>query len=272
MKDLIRLIATDLDGTLLAGKSDLPQRNIDALRRAMAAGVYVVICTGRMLEAAMPMAEAIGVNAPMVLFNGAMTYDRAADRVISKTVIPCARAVEILRAIEAAGVYVHAFPERGYYYAQHCALTDYYREKIGVTGTDVHQLLSKWLHSDVYKLLALGTHPETLALRDALAPQFPDIEFVKSGERHLEVIARGVDKAAGLAQVCGHLGVRPDEVMAFGDEQNDASMLHYAGAGYIMDNAAPELKAQFTHIAPANTACGVADIVNLYLDEHRMGG
>ena len=269
---LIRLIATDLDGTLLSGRSNLPQRNIEALRRAMAAGVYVVICTGRMLEAAMPMAERIGVNAPMVLFNGAMTYDRAAERVISKTVIPRARAIEVLRAIEDAGAYVQAFPGRGYFYEKKCALTEYYSDKIGVTGTEVGGRLSDWLNSDVCKLLALGTLAEMNALQKKLAPQFPDIDFVKSGETHLEVIAKNVDKAAGLAQVCAHLGVQSDEVMAFGDEQNDASMLHYAGAGYIMENAAPELKAQFRFIAPANTACGVADIVNLYLDEHRMGG
>lgn len=269
---MIRLIATDLDGTLLAGKSNLPQKNTEALRRAMDAGVYVVICTGRMLEGAAPMAEQIGVNAPMVLFNGAMIYDRASDRVLSGRVIPHGRALEALRAIEAAGAYVQAFPGRGYFMDTWCDLTDYYSDKIGVSGTPVHRRLSEWLDTDVYKLLVLGALQETNALQARLSPLFPDIDFVKSGERHLEVITKGVDKGEGLAQVCAHLGVRPDEVMAFGDEQNDASMLRYAGAGYIMENAAPELKRQFRYVAPANTACGVADIVNLYLDEHRMGG
>ncbi len=268
---MIRLIATDLDGTLLAGKSNLPQRNIDALRRAMAAGVQVAICTGRMLEATLPIADQIGVNAPMVLFNGAMTYDRASDRVISKRVIPHARALEVLRAIEAAGAYVHAFPGRGYYLDTPCDLTDYYCDKIGVTGTALNRRLSDWLDDDVYKLLVLGSLRDTNALQAQLAPLFPDIDFVKSGEKHLEVIAKGVDKGAGLAQVCAHLNIRPDEVLAFGDEQNDASMLRYAGAGYIMENAAPDLRAQFRYIAPANTACGVADIIDLYLNENRMG-
>ena len=74
---MIRMIATDLDGTLLGAKSVLPEENVRALQRAMEAGVKVVLSSGRMVEATTPIGEAIGVNAPMVLFNGAMVYDPA---------------------------------------------------------------------------------------------------------------------------------------------------------------------------------------------------
>ena len=96
---MIRMIATDLDGTLLSIGSALPEENVRALQRAMEAGVQVVLCSGRMLEATLPIAQAIGVNAPMVLFNGAMVYDPASGSILRGRCIPRDTAVEVLRTI-----------------------------------------------------------------------------------------------------------------------------------------------------------------------------
>ena len=101
---------------------------------------------------------------------------------------------------------------------------------------------------------------------------FPEATFVKSGETHLEIIARGVDKASGLRDISAITGIKPEEMMAFGDEMNDLPMLKYAGVGYAMDNAVPGVRGEMRLIAPKNTDCGVARIVNMYLDEGRMGG
>lgn len=269
---MIRMIVTDLDGTLLAGKSVLPEENIRALRRAMDAGVKVVLASGRMLEATQPIADAIGVNAPMSLFNGAMAYDGAAGRVLRGRTIPRDTAVRVLREIEARGGYVHAFPGRGYYLEKRCHWTDYYENKIGVTGIEVGGKLSEWLDADVYKLLCLGEAPELERLKGALEPLFPDVTFVKSGETHLEIVIRGVDKASGLRDVGAITGIAPEEMLAFGDEMNDLPMLQYAGTGYAMGNAVDGVRRALTHHAPRNTECGVARIVNLYLDEGKMGG
>jgi len=270
--NLIKMIVTDLDGTLLAGKSILPEENIRALRRAMEAGIQVVIASGRMIEATTPIAEKIGVNAPLSLFNGAMVYDHKSDRILAGTVVPRATAVRILEELEARGVYVQAFPGRGFYMEKKNHWTDYYENKISVSGTEVGMKLSKWLKTDVYKLLCLGEPAELARIIDEFAPMFPEATFVKSGETHLEIIARGVDKASGLKDISAITGVSPEEMMAFGDEMNDLPMLKYAGVGYAMDNAVPGVRSEMRLIAPKNTQCGVAHIVNLYLDEGRMGG
>lgn len=269
---MIRMIVTDLDGTLLAGKSVLPEENIRALRRAMDAGVKVVLASGRMLEATQPIADAIGVNAPMSLFNGAMAYDGATGRVLRARTIPRETAVRVLREIESRGGYAHAFPGRGFYLEKRCHWTDYYENKIGVTGIEAGRKLSEWLDADVYKLLCLGEASDLERLKNALAPMFPDVTFVKSGETHLEIVARGVDKASGLRDVGAITGVSPEEMLAFGDEMNDLPMLQYAGTGFAMGNAVDGVRRALTHHAPRNTECGVARIVNLYLDEGKMGG
>lgn len=266
------MIVTDLDGTLLSSRSEIPEENIRALRRAMDAGAMVTLASGRMLEATLPIARAIGVNAPLSLFNGAMAYDMAQDRVLCGHTIPFETARAALEEIEARGGYAHAFPGRGHFLNARCHWTDYYENKIGVRGTALGKPLSKWLEGEVYKLLCLGESAELDALAAALAPRFADLTFVKSSATHLEIVSKGVDKASGLRDVGAITGVRPEEMLAFGDEMNDLPMLLYAGAGYAMENAAPGVRAAVANIAPRNTECGVARIVNLYLNEGRMGG
>ena len=269
---MIRMIVTDLDGTLLAGKSNLPEKNIEALKRAMDSGVKVVIASGRMIEATVPIAEKIGVNAPMVLMNGAMVYDLESDRILSGTTIPYETALKLLREIEARGAYVQAFPGRGFYLEKANEWTAYYSDKISVQGIETGMPLSQWLKTDVYKLLCLGTKEDTDALAKALAPLFPDICFVKSGDTHLEIIMKGVDKATGLKGITEITGIGGDEMLAFGDEENDLPILKYAAYGYAMENCADCVRREIKTLAPKNTDCGVARIVNLFLDEKRMGG
>ena len=269
---MIRMIVCDLDGTLLAGKSNIPQENIAALRRAMAAGVQVVIASGRMIEATVPIAEAIGVNAPLSLFNGAMAYDYRNDRILSGSPIPHGVIMPVIEALEARGTYVQAFPGRGFFMEKKNHWTDYYENKISVTGTEVGMPLSRWLKGDVYKLLCLGEPEELTEIINEFSPRFPEVTLVKSGLNHLEIVAKGVDKASGMADISRLTGVGPEEMMAFGDEMNDLPMLKYAGTGYAMENAVPGVLKEMRLIAPKNTDHGVARIVNMYLDEGRMGG
>lgn len=269
---MIRMIVTDLDGTLLAGKSNLPEKNIEALRRAMDAGVKVVIASGRMIESTVPIAQKIGVNAPMVVMNGAMVYDLQTDRILSGATLPLKTARRILSEIEARGTYVQAFPGRRYYLHRANEWTAYYSEKINVMGVETGIALSKWLQTDVYKLLCLGEKDELDALKDALSPMFPEACFVKSGENHLEIISQGVDKATGLQYISEMTGISAAEMIAFGDEANDLPILKFAEYGYAMENCADSVRSEMRRFAPKNTESGVAKIVNLYLDEGKMGG
>lgn len=272
---MIRMIATDLDGTLLAGKSIIPEENIAALRRAMDAGVYVVLASGRMVEATVPIARQIDVNAPISVFNGGMVYDLKEEKPLAGVTIDRETARAILRVIEESGGYVHAFPSHGYYLSKpHEIWTKYYSDKINVFGTETGMPLSEWLSEDVYKLLALGTAGELKELQDKLVPMFPDVNFMKSGENHLEIVRKGVNKAFGLKTMGDILGIKPEEMLCFGDEMNDMPMLEYAGLSYVMENAPANVLAQAKgmRVAPANTQCGVAKVVNMLLDDGKMGG
>ena len=271
MRYMIRMIVTDLDGTLLSGGNNIPEKNIAALHRAMELGAQVVLCSGRMIEATMPIAEAVEANAPMVLFNGAMVYDREADRILSGHTIPKETAVQVLKEIEAMDAYVQAFPGRGYFYEAETEWTRYYSGKISVQGQAVGKKLSDWLETDVYKLLVIGPAGELDAMQEKLTPMFPDVCFVKSCDRHLEIVANGVDKATGLRELTTISGIGPGEMLGFGDEANDLPMLHYVGHAHVMENAPENVRREIRRMAPKNTEAGLAKIVNQYIDEGKLG-
>lgn len=272
---LIRLIAADLDDTLLDANSALTPRTRAALSAAMAAGCGISLSSGRMLEAMLPFARDIGVNAPMLLYNGAMIHDPRADRTLWARRIPCATALGIVRLAERLGYYIQLYPGKGYFCNEITDHTRAYARQIRVDATPVHMPMSEWLAenpADMQKLLIIDTPEGADRVQAALNEAFPGgARFMKSKPHYLEIAPEGVDKGSSLAWLAGHLGFARDEVMAFGDGQNDVPMLEFAGHGYAMANACPQALARAPFTAPPNTEDGVAQVIERYLAEGRIG-
>lgn len=272
---MIRLIATDLDDTLLNADSALTARSKAALGAAMAAGCGVAIVSGRMFEAALPFAREIGVNAPMVLYNGAMLYDHRAEKTLYARRIPFETALGMLRMIEAMGLYVQLYPGMGYYCDTPLPQTEAYARQIRVPVTPVHMPLSRWLEQhpcDPQKLLLIDTPEGATAAQAALTEAFSSgVCCMKSKPHYLEIMPQGVNKGHALAVLAEGLGVAPDEVMAFGDGENDVSMLTFAGAGYAMANGCEAARSSVPHLAPPNTEDGVAQVVERCLERGLIG-
>lgn len=273
---MIRLIASDLDDTLLNEKSDLNPRVVKALKAAMAAGCGVALCSGRMLEATRPLAERIGVNAPMLLYNGAWAYDLRTDETIFAQRLPFETALGIVELAERMGYYIQAYPGMGYYCKKVTEYTRRYAASIRVEATPVGVPLSQWMRehpSDMQKLLLIDTPEGTDQAQAALRAAYPQgASFLKSKPQYIEIAPEGVDKGHALMKLVAHLGLRPDEVMAFGDGQNDVSMITAAGTGVCMQNGCPEAKAAADLIAPPNTEDGVAQVIEEYLEKGWIGG
>lgn len=274
-EQVIKLIATDLDDTLLDGRSRLTPRTRAALDAAMAAGCGISLSSGRMLEAMLPFARGIGVNAPMLLFNGAMIYDHNTDRTLYASRIPCGTALGIARLAEQMGLYIQAYPGKGYFCDEITPHTEAYARQIAVEATAVHMPLSAWLEenpADMQKLLIIDTPEGADRAQAALREAFPSgASFLKSKAHYLEIAPEGVDKGRSLGRLIDLLGLETDEVMAFGDGQNDVPMLERAGYGYAMANACPQALACTRLIAPPNTEDGVAQVIERLLKEGKMG-
>ncbi len=275
-RDVIRLIATDLDDTLLDGKNQLTPRTRDALRAAMAVGCGVTLSSGRMTEAMLPFAREIGVNAPMLLYNGALLYDPNTDETLYAVRVPYEVALGVTRIVEDAGSYAQLYPGKGYYCQEVLERTRVYAKQINVPVTPVHMPLSRWLEEhpgDPQKLLIIDESAERAdALQARLREAYPrGASFLKSKPHYIEVMPEGVNKGASMAKLAELLGLLPEEIMCFGDGQNDVPMLEFAGEGWAMANGSAEARACTPHIAPPNTEDGVAQVIEQYLSEGKLG-
>ena len=272
---MIRLIATDLDDTLLDASSALTERSLAALRAAMDAGCGVALSSGRMMEATLPFARKIGVNAPMLLYNGAMIYDHNTGETIYAPRIAYETALGIVRLVERMGYYIQLYPGEGYFCSEIRDCTRAYAKQINFEATPVHMPMAQWLEQnpqDMQKMLIIDTPEGADRIQAALYEAFPHGAcYLKSKAHYVEIAPEGVNKGHSLGILARHLGLTPDEVMAFGDGQNDAPMLEYAGYGYAMANACPQALAAAPFTAPPNTEDGVAQVIERYLSDGRIG-
>lgn len=273
---MIRLIATDLDDTLLNENSELTDRTMAALKSAMAAGCRIALSSGRMLESMVLFAERIGVNAPMLLYNGAMIYDHNTDETIYAPRIKYEVALKIAEIAERLGVYFQVYPGKGYFCNEKCEHTDFYEKSVKVIAQAVHKPMSQWMREnpgDVQKILIIDTVDGATHAMEVLKKEVASGAcFFKSRAHYVEIVPENVDKGSSLKKLGEHLGIAREEIMAFGDGQNDVAMLEYAGHGYAMENACAEALACTDLIAPRNTEDGVAQVIERYLKEGNLGG
>lgn len=259
-----RLVATDLDGTLLHSDGTVTRRTRLVLDALDAAGVTVVFVTGRPIRWMDPLWPHVGGLGLAICSNGGIVYDVPRRTVAEARPIPPAvglRVADLLRtqlpgtvfAVERAG----GFGQEPGFYAR------YARPGMARPPELAVGPLKAVYADDVVKLLAL--HPDAApedywARVDQLVGAF--VTTTWSSERALvEMSAAGVTKASTLQLLCAERGIAAEEVVAFGDMPNDIAMLEWAGTSYAMANAHPSAIAAADHTAPRNDEDGVARVL-----------
>lgn len=251
----IRLIASDLDGTLLRSDGTISARTRDAIRAAEDRGIAFAFVTARPPRYIEGLAEAAGVTGMAVCSNGAILYDIARRAVLHHERLAPELARELTAALR------EALPEIAFAVEHGDSLG--YEPRFPVFPEDAEPRVDHihaFLDGDLVKLLL--HHPEheaevlgTLA-RDAVGERAQVIH--SGGPRIIEIAAAGVSKATGLARLCDELKIDGSEVMAFGDMPNDLPMLHFAGHAVAVANAHPEVLAAADEVALSNDEDGVA--------------
>ncbi len=272
---VIRLIVSDMDDTLLDPKGNVTERTLSALQAAIKAGALVTFASGRMVESATGWAHQLGVNAPLILYNGGLVYDLETKKTISRIELPEEIARAVLRFGEQMGVYMQVYPGENYYCVEKNRFTENYANRVRVEACEIPkgQKLSEWIDSGQMKLLVIGDAEDMPQVLDAFRAEFPDcgVEFFMSRPMYLEAVSESVNKGSALRALAESLGIAPDEILAFGDGENDITMLEYAGHSYAVANAREDVieKAKFT--APSNAEDGVAQVIEKYLAEGKIG-
>jgi len=282
---MIRLLALDLDGTLLNSHGQLSQRNRRALSQAREAGVRSAVVTGRRFRDARPIALELGLDVPLISHNGALTKHARTLEMVSATLLPLEAAREVLRVGRAAGgdALVSDDPQgAGVMIYDHIsgdnpALAEYIRWARHIHGDDFEEAVRKvdsledYLdHAPVHVAFS-GRCEAMRRLSEILIQELGDIVkifptlYPPRDFGLLDVVHPQASKGAGVAAVTAELGISPNEVMAIGDNLNDLEMLHFAGTAVVMNNAEPALReVPGFHLTASNDDDGVARAIEKF--------
>jgi Cof subfamily protein (haloacid dehalogenase superfamily) len=261
----VRLVATDLDGTLLSPEGIISTRTAEAVRRARAAGIHVVPATGRPPSAVWDLAAVGGLGPLGVCSNGAVLVDFVCAEVIEWDGFEPAEAAELVRIVRGIDPNVRfavdnldTFTHEPDFFEM---VVDW-QEEIAV----VHDILSA-LDDGVIKLIARRPGWYAADYIDRLQPAVDSrAEVTTSGLDWVDLGLPLISKASRLESACARLGVRAEEVVAIGDNHNDLAMLAWAGTSMAVANAVPEVLAVVDRILPANADHGVAALLEELVD------
>lgn len=255
---MFRLLALDLDGTLLTPSHQIPDRTKAALSAARERGATPVIVTGRMQRSAAPYAAQLGLEGlPMVTYNGAFVSRFPSVEPLYHEPLPLEAARKLARYCEQEGVYLHGYQDDRLYIPALTPEAVSYQGLAGVEG-EVVGSLSAWLGAPQTKMIAISTPERIAALKPAVHELLGgEANVTISNPTYLEVMSSHVSKGKALAAVAEQLGVKQAEVMAIGDGLNDLEMLRWAGMGVAMGHAHADLKAQADWVTTEGPGDGV---------------
>ncbi|KUL40416.1 hydrolase [Streptomyces sp. NRRL F-4489] len=277
-----RLIATDLDGTLLHDDKTVSERTITALAAAEAAGIEVFFVTGRPARWMDVVSDHVHGHGLAICANGAAVIDlHRGNRIVEVSPLDQAVALDVVYALRAAAPATSFAVERttGIHYEPQYppflldpAAVIAPAEKLlaeDFTGAAAHGPGDGSGAADQPVLKLLAHHPDLdpdafLSLARTTAGHLAS--FTRSSPTALlEISGLGVSKAGTLARCCAERGISPEEVVAFGDMPNDIEMLTWAGTSYAMANAHPDVLAATTHRTESNNDDGVAVVIERIL-------
>ena len=253
-----RLVASDLDGTLVRSDGTVSPRTVAAIAAVEAAGAPFVMVTGRPSRWMHPLVEATGHRGLAVCANGAVLYDLHTERVVEAHLLSTEVAVEVVEALrrEVPGIaFAVEHPERGF--GHEATYVPRWEQP------EPPQPVEDLVHGGVIKLL--GRHEEygsdeLLAAARAALGDLAECTH-SSDDGLLEISAVGVSKASGLAAFAASHGIDAGDVIAFGDMPNDIPMLLWAGRGVAMGNGHPEVLEVADEVTGPVDDDGVADVL-----------
>jgi Cof subfamily protein (haloacid dehalogenase superfamily) len=256
----IKLLVSDLDGTMLDSSGRIPNRNIEAVRAAMERGVKVTLCTGRMYSSARKFAETLGItDVPLICYNGSMI--RGMDGVTAlhlKLDMETARG--LLALFRERGIYVQSYIDDELYIKDPDD-DDFvnYTRHFGMLGRPVGDALYEPL-TEPTKLLAktAGIEASHALIRELSGRFGKKLYITSSNEDFVEMMNPEAGKGRCLAKLAEMLSIPMKNVMAMGDGENDAGMIRAAGAGAAMANGRESALAAADWTAPSNDECGAA--------------
>jgi Cof subfamily protein (haloacid dehalogenase superfamily) len=261
---LPKLVACDLDGTLLRSDGTLDERSRRAVGQLHAAGILLVLCTARPHRWIRPLGEAIGHPGVAVCANGAVVWDVGTESILDARALAPDAALEVVRLLRPAlpGACWAVESTTGF------AHEPGYRTRWPIPRDTIVDAVEALVAAPVVKLMLQDDHLRAdalLALARPIVGPRAELTHSNSADSLLEISAAGVSKASSLERLCAARGIGPEDVIAFGDMPNDLPMLRWAGHAVAVANAHPDVLTAADEITVDNDECGVARVLERLL-------
>ena len=256
-----KLIAMDMDGTLLNSDRQISERTKRALFAARDKGVIITLATGRMYASAKPFAEELALEVPLITYNGALVKNAVTEEVYLHNPVPYEVALRIVKLAEAGDFHVNLYLHDKLYVKE---INDYTRLYMSISQMPAYPVgvLSQFFTEAPTKILVIGEAADLSELAKMIKEEVGDeAEVTKSHPNFLEVMSYKSNKGRALAELAAKWGITSAEVMAFGDNYNDLPMLKYAGLGVAMGNAPAEVRELADLVADTNDREGLAQVI-----------
>lgn len=274
-----RLLAIDIDGTLVNSRDELTPRVRAALTRAGRSGIRIVLASGRRYSRVLPLVEPLAIDVPLVTASGALVKDPQDHRTLFRADFAKQVLRQTIAAVDRAGfdplLCGDTFLQGFDFYTPTVLRREEAREYVRLNPGD-GRLCPTMLDDpppEVFLVFTLGTQQQMLSVQAQLHEHLPGqiATHVLRSPRYTgylcEIAPAGVSKWSAVRRLAEQWSIADDQICAVGDDVNDIAMIRAAGLGVAMGNAQPEVKAAADRIAPSHDEDGLAEVVQWLLEE-----
>lgn len=272
-----KLVCIDIDGTLLNSSKRVSKGNKVALKKAFDKGVKIVITTGRIFNNAAYYSDLIGAKSAVIAANGGIIKEKDNDKVIYKNQISEDICKNILEIALKNKVSIH-FHTANYIFNNSFLQSLLFRlvmtfgkprnRKVKIVKVNSkkqwEEIFTKY-KDDIIKAIIVDLNKSKLKKVRKDLEKLNDLEVLSSGRYNLEVNKKGISKGKAVKYLAEYYGIKREEVIAIGDNENDISMIEYAGLGVAMGNGIKELKEKADYITDSNNRNGVAKVIEKFI-------
>ena len=266
MKQLPKLVAFDVDGTLVGRDLAISEGVRAAVARMQDAGIAGCLVTGRMYRATVPFARDLEFDAPVICYQGAAIIDPTTDDVLSHTALDNALVREIVGIAEQGKMHLQLYRNDEYYCEARNRFSDLYASLSEAQPVVVASLREAFAYSPATKAVIVADEPDARRYDEALRARFEGrANVTRSLPEFVEILDLAVDKGAALRFVAERLGVEIERTVAIGDSWNDRPLLEAAGFGVAMGSAPDELRVVADAIVADVAHDGVVEALERYV-------
>ncbi|MFC3932782.1 sugar-phosphatase [Streptococcus dentapri] len=265
----IKLVAVDIDGTLITSDRQITPQVFEAVQEAKAAGVKIVITTGRPIAGVQSLLEELQLNEPdnyVITFNGGLVQDTSSGEELLKEVLSYDEYLDIEVLANKLGIHSHAITKDGIYTSNR-DIGKYTVHESTLVNMPIFYRTPRELSDKEFVKAMYIDEPEILDQAIAKIPEefYERFTIVKSRPFYLEILRKTASKGEAVKHLAETLGYTLDETMAIGDEENDRAMLEVVGHPVVMENGTSALKEIARHITKSNDESGVAHAIRKWV-------